>query len=256
MCSAPAISYFQPAEVFATRTEVDLELLEIGREGHHVIVVDDFYERPSAVRELLLRTPAPIWKHQAGGHNFVDYYDCRHRWRNIDGPWVPAIRAIVAAGFDQPAIESVDVDLISNIFLLLGEQQGQPHPHNDNAFADLQGFTAVVSLNTDEEAAGGTAFYRYRALDLECAPLGERFEPTLAQVCRPPNVEDGRSYFHAQIEAHWERVHLVPMRFNRLLVFPSHLWHAAWHPPGAFRDYPRVNQAIFVNAERAKREQR
>ena len=136
------------------------------------------------------------------------------------------------------------------MFWLVAEQDGQPHPHNDNTTAALLGFTAVISLNTDDEAAGGTAFYRYRDLDLECCPLGSAFHDTLARVCQPPNIEDGQSYFNREIDAYWERLHLVPMRFNRLLVFPSNLWHGAWHPPGAFRQYPRINQVVFVNADR------
>ena len=49
---------------------------------------------------------------------------------------------------------------------------------------------------------------------------------------------------------------MVPMRFNRLLIFPSNLWHGAWHPVGAFRNYPRINQVVFVNADRGSTEGR
>lgn len=242
---------FRPDEVFATRRDLDIEVYEIGREGHTVAVVDGFYRHPERVRELVLASPVPIWKTRPGGRNFVDYYDCRHRWSTIEGPWEPAVRAILKAGFDDPTIEMVDRDFISNVFWLVGEQDGQPHPHNDNTSANLLGFTAVISFNTDDEAAGGTAFYRYRPLALECSPLGDEFHTVLDTVCVPPNVEDGTSYFNRDIDTYWERTHLVPMRFNRLLLFPSNLWHGAWHPPGAFREYPRINQAVFVNADRS-----
>lgn len=247
---------FRPDEVFATNTDLAVQVYEIGRTERPIVIVDDFYREPLRVRELVLTAPAPIWKTQPGGRNFVDYYDCRQRWASIGGPWVPAVRAVVQAGFDQPAIHSIDEDFISNLFWLLGEQHGQPHPHNDNASANLLGFTAVITLNTDDEAAGGTAFYRYRDLELEYCPLGADFASTLERVCQPPNVEDGRSYFNREFDTYWERMHMVPMRFNRLLIFPSNLWHGAWHPVGAFRDYPRINQVVFVNADRGSTEDR
>ena len=44
---------------------------------------------------------------------------------------------------------------------------------------------------------------------------------------------------------YYERMALVEMKFNRLLVYPGIPFHGHWQEPGAFRDTWRLNQLFF-----------
>jgi len=65
--------YIKPDEIFAVNDKLAVEVVEI--EGARVVMVDNFYQNPQLVRDYILTTPAPIWKTQPGGKNFVNYYE-------------------------------------------------------------------------------------------------------------------------------------------------------------------------------------
>ena len=45
----------------------------------------------------------------------------------------------------------------------------------------------------------------------------------------------------------FEEVHFVPMKFNRLIIFPSYIWHSAIIKKGWYKDRPRVSLSGFVS---------
>ena len=66
-------------ELFEVRPDLKLSLEPI-QNAIPTIVIDDFLKHPEEAREVVGRAPAANWKHEKGGKNFVDYYDCRLRF--------------------------------------------------------------------------------------------------------------------------------------------------------------------------------
>ena len=46
--------------------------------GETIISYVNLLTYPHKVKEYLLESPAPRWKHLPDGKNFVEYWDCRH----------------------------------------------------------------------------------------------------------------------------------------------------------------------------------
>jgi hypothetical protein len=142
---------------------LNLSIKNAGVEGVQGIVIDDFLKHPGEARELLGTAPAANWKHVEGGRNFADYYDCRLRFP----VWFPNHMIAIA----QQAIQSVystqtspqDPHVDVNWFMQVKEKRADfAFPHHDIARPGRHSFTCLVYLNTKNESAGGTGFFRFR----------------------------------------------------------------------------------------------
>ena len=89
-----------------------------------------------------------------------------------------------------------------------------------------QPVNALVYLNTNSEARGGTALYRHRQTRRESIPLASRGHASFLRkyIEIPGAREDGKTYW-CNYQRHWERFHLLEMKFNRLVIFPSEVFH-------------------------------
>ena len=47
----------------------------------------------------------------------------------------------------------------------------------------------------------------------------------------------------------WEEEHFIPMQFNRLIIYPSYMWHTAVVRDGWYKDIPRVSMSGFIHAD-------
>jgi len=87
-------------------------------------------------------------------------------------------------------------------------------------------WSAIIYLSRDEDVCGGTNFYRHRRSGLERAPV---FKTDLEQVGlrHPKEMWDALYWPDAHNPEAWEKRFTIPMRFNRLVLFKSYLWHDA-----------------------------
>jgi len=53
-------------------------------------------------------------------------------------------------------------------------------------------------------------------------------------------INDGNSY--------WELLYLMPMKFNRLVIFDGRMPHSQHMKDGQFRDKPRINQLLYFRS--------
>ena len=149
-------------ELFEVRPDFKLSLEPI-QNAIPTIVIDDFLKHPEEAREVVGRAPAANWKHEKGGKNFVDYYDCRLRFpiRYPNGMIAAAQQAIrqVYQVNTRPSDASVDV----NWFMQIHEKRADfAVPHNDMT-DKVRGLSrASLYLNRREECSGGTAFFRFK----------------------------------------------------------------------------------------------
>jgi uncharacterized protein (TIGR02466 family) len=231
-------------QVFEVRTDLKPSLEPI-QKAIPTVVIDDFLKHPEEARDVVGRAPAANWKHEKGGKNFVDYFDCRLRFpiRPPNGMIAAAHHVIrkVYAIETRPSDASVDV----NWFMQIREKRADfAVPHNDMTTNVQRSFTCIVYLNRREECSGGTAFFRFRksgSLVLD--------EPYLQAIREDPRIaETGLDYWGGGAEEWWEHVGAVDMVPGRLLIFPSEHFHAAYHPQNSFYDFPRLTLAFWMVA--------
>ena len=231
-------------ELFEVRRDLKLSLEPI-RNAVPTVLVDDFLQRPEEVRELVGRAPAPNWKHEKGGKNFVDYYDCRLRFPiGYPNAMISAAQQIIHKVYEvgtRPLDASVDV----NWFMQIREKRADfAVPHNDITEKVRRSFTCVLYLNRREECSGGTAFFRFKKSG--SLVLDEAYARAIHEDARI--AETGLDYWGGAGGDWWETVGTVDMAPGRLLIFPSEYFHAAWHPVNSFFDFPRLTLAFWMIA--------
>ena len=230
-------------EVFAVNTDLKLDLRKV-EDQIPVAVIDNVLTRPADARELVGSAPAANWKHEEGGRNFVDYYDCRQRFpiRHPNGLVALAQHIItqVSGTPTRPADASVDI----NWFMQINDKRADyAVPHNDITEKVTRSFTCVLYLNDPDECSGGTAFFRFK-------PSGSLVldEPYVQAVNNEAGIgESGYDYWDKNPHL-WEHVGSVEMQQGRLIIFPSEYFHAAWHPVDSFFEFPRLTLAFWMIA--------
>ena len=231
-------------ELFDVRTDLKLKLEAI-QDKIPTVVVDDFLKHPEQARDVVGSAPAANWKHEKGGKNFVDYYDCRLRFPLMyPNSMISAAQEIIRQVYQvttRPAEASVDVNWFKQIH---EKRANSAVPHNDMTDKIRRSFTCIVYLNRREECSGGTAFFRFKksnSLVLD--------EPYVQAVQEDKQLgETGRDYWPSAAEESWERIGAIDMVPGRLLIFPSEYFHAAYHPQNSFFEFPRLTLAFWMVA--------
>lgn len=115
--------------------------------------------------------------------------------------------------------------------------------HADNGLAE---FGCVLYLNTPDQCAGGTAFYRHKTLGWdrvmladECRRLGK--SPKRAWEILEKSWNDA---------GQWEQTGGCPMKFNRAVIFPTRFFHSRLPLDGFGTDMndARLVYVLFFNA--------
>jgi uncharacterized protein (TIGR02466 family) len=229
-------------ELFDVRPDLKLKLEPI-QGAIPTVVIDDFLKHPEEAREVVGRAPAANWKHEKGGRNFVDYYDCRLRFPiRYPNSMIAAAHQVIRKVYEldtRPSDASVDV----NWFMQINEKRADfAVPHSDMTDNVGRSFTCILYLNRRAECSGGTAFFRFR----KSGSLV--FDEAYARAIHGDSriAETGLDYWSAGVGEWWERVGTVDMVPGRLLIFPSQYFHAAYHPQNSFQGFPRLTLAFWM----------
>jgi hypothetical protein len=192
-----------------------------GREQRPLLVLDDFWSDPHALRE-----------------------DAASLRMGEIGPHYPGVRAAVPArlaetmrrriaplltehfGLDPaPGVSEAYYSLVTTAPADLAPIQRLPH------FDGVEPRRIAVLLFLGEGEQGGTAFYRQRETGYEsvdAARLGS-FKDTLARGVQTHGMPDA-SYIAGDTPL-YERIAVQPARFNRALVYAGNTLHCAYLPP-------------------------
>ena len=208
---------------------------EVLSSGCPVLVVDDFYQDPMAVRALAL---------QGQFNNTLALYPGLHA-QLPPQTVLPLGQTLVQllAALGSPGCRADDVVSDFSIVTTPAREMlaQQKHPHVDDV--PLAG---VLYLNPDYEV--GTSFFRHQPLDLafvrddaEREALG-RWMAEHGERCQPQTYAVGD-------DGVWEHLHTVAGRFNRLVLYPGTAFHSI-----AMRDVlpnmtlhsARLTQRFFV----------
>lgn len=176
----------------------------------NLIVIDDFLQNADQLREVGLQLSYPDIPGYFPGRNSMERI-------NVDGLTELASHA---AG---ERLAPVGGDYSHGKFrIALEGDKGEGDIHFDFRAT----WSGVLFLNRPEDCQGGTEFYRHKATGTLQAPNTQAelnamgfgdYDELITRIVREDGVHRDR----------WELEMKVPMRFNRLVLFNSWLWHTA-----------------------------
>lgn len=173
-----------------------------------LLIIDDFLADPHAARAAALGLG----------------YDPATRKGNYPGTLSTAPLAI--SGLEASVAQIIGVPVApqpgtshGHCRLTLKGDRGVSGVHIDPCF-----YSGILYLSRDEDARGGTDFFRHKRTGLEKVATDPLALAQSGYSDVNALVEDivNRDTFHS---ARWERVMRVPMRFNRLILFSPWLFH-------------------------------
>ena len=211
-----------------------MELRTIGREGQVVAVVDGFAADPDALRALAATRRFGPARHAYPGVRAElppDY------WSDQRAAVAQAVEAILGCADDHRVIDaSFSIVTTPRDRLTVAQRL----PHGD---AHEPGRIALVHylMPDDEEdrngdgdgEGGGTAFFRHRStgwesVDADRAPIyGEQLDAELRYGGPPP------ADYVAGDDRLFERIAVVPARYNRAILYRGVALHSGVIPPAA-----------------------
>jgi Family of unknown function (DUF6445) len=183
-------------------------------------VFDDFLANPDAVRNSAIGSGFGSWRPSKGAIG-SSVYD----GMNFYGDHAAIIEAIYTkagfVGFPN-----------SMLFRVTNETTERAYVHSDITAGDV---TCIVYLSQHADNYG-TGFYRHRE-------TGTLFMQPLSELAKDPAAFDRlKLEINDSSEKYWEQVEFVQGKYNRAVVFPSHLWHRRFpeHGFGADIDSGRM----------------
>jgi len=204
--------------------------------GDPLLVVDDFYSDPDAIRETALRLEYECPKHG----NF------------------PGKTAKVPEGISKTVLEKVtdytekyfqksigfklplDIESVECYYQSIDtpwEQVDECYkiPHVDYRFRKgLVTVPALIYLNKPQQCVGGTAFYKH-------------IETNLFKI---RSTQDFHHVYKASPDSSWALHNTVQMKYNRLVMYNGNMMHTAFIKPNYFgtsKEDCRLTQNIFLH---------
>jgi len=153
--------------------------------------------------------------------------------------------------FDVDNSDSLDISYQLNILKTNDTCEWKSlQPHVDPSM-----FAFVLYLNPDEECRGGTSFFEHS----ECGVYNmEHVDPKFKRQeiywnykeWEFNNVEKFTEIIEtdrSNIDASWKEIHHVKMKYNRMVIYPSYLWHTAVYNKSDYAEFSRVSISGFVS---------
>ena len=196
-----------------------------------IVIVDDFHPNPDEVRQVALNAgyPEPENGYTYPGRNSKgNYYpqELHQRFETILN------RKLTPAGFN-------------GYFRLSLENDGfQQDVHVDPNWE----FGAVCYLNTPEQCVdeGGTSFWMHNKTKMEKCP-------TTLEMARHYGYSSQKEAWWTTVygegldRTKWTRYLLSPMKYNRIVIFRTDLWHSHNFNFGDSLENGRLVQLFFFN---------
>lgn len=244
-------------DLLAINPHHSVSIQHVGRGGHQVVIVDDFYQYPDEVLQVALHLP------------YTDRFEMVGNF--------PGVRASLNIESRQ-LVETLSALWGSSLFTFFSPQPvifqgiqtqqyrlnvGQRQPHID------QDITAMIYLNPVDSCSGGTGLYRHRPTGLERVPVMP--DTTIRQIADQLELSDefftspeGYENFQNSMifnplfacrentyindgNEYWELLTLVEMRPNRLMLFDGRCFHSQYIHPGDYAQSFRVNQILYLS---------
>lgn len=197
----------------------------------NIIIVDDFYQNPNEIRSiaLSLEYPEPEDGFTYPGKNSKGFHytqDIHHKFEKLVN------RNLNPSGDN------------GNFRISLEKDTHKQDVHVDPAWE----WGAVLYLSDPKDCVdeGGTSFWRHNTLHMENCPKTDKE----AQFYGYPSYKESwwtTVYGDGQDRSKWTRYMLCPMKYNRMVMFRTHLWHSHNFNFGTTLDNGRLVQLFFFN---------
>jgi len=198
------------------------------------VIVDNFYKNPDLVRQLALSIPPTANKRIRCGNPALRinaFYDLdsmsgiydqllRTNWPNVfNSVHHQAIHlSFQQATFMVNVMKSIDLPPMA--------------PHVDNP-SDVN-FASTIYLNTPDECAGGTSFYKFNGSTSNRSGHIDKEKTKIIDHYLTDSVGD------------WEMIGMAEMVYNRMVLYNQNALHTAYIKPDMFVDTYRINQQFFI----------
>lgn len=246
------LNYFDSSDVKVSEN-LSFHVDAIGEEKNHpIIVIDGILENPdSFVSKIVQKLPLELNEYDPVGSVFPGH----------QSPLFlkfPQLRQVIAYFIHKKT--DFEIDEPNNLdirYQLNTLHTHEKHPrHCIQPHVDPSMFAFVLYLNPEEECAGGTSFYKHSTggeVNMEHVSVQyKREEPYWNyKEWEYDFVEKSKELVDLDednIEDVWEGIYTVPMKYNRLVLYPSYLWHTATYNKTDFIKSPRVSLSGFVGA--------
>ncbi|MDV6331597.1 DUF6445 family protein [Asticcacaulis sp. 201] len=204
--------------VLRLNSDARMELRRVGREGHPLLIIDDVLAEPEAlVAAALLAdfTPPPHTRYPGLNAPLPAYY--------ANGI-LAAVNPLLARAFGMPA--HLPKTLFG--FFALATQAPeelepiQKVPHHDSP----DPFRIAMVHYLCRDMAGGTAFFRHKATGFEGVD-GRRRAAYVEQAAVELEASGADLTRHVNDETpNFEQIDFAPLKFNRLIIYRSHVLHS------------------------------
>lgn len=240
--------FIDEQEVFATNEDLKIEIVEIksSLETAKVAIVDNFYKNPELVRDLTLAIPP------TSNERITSYLPSGRNSGRINAFYLmdslgPVYDKLIRKAFSEIVLpefaRSGRVDQILESFkratfmanVMTSENLPPRVPHID--CPDYRAFASTIFLNTEDECAGGTAFYSFG----EKIYSNQNYNTIDIQGTTQP------SKFVIEDEGDWKKLYVAEMKYNRMVFYQQNIFHNAYIDETMFLgDTYRLNQQFFI----------
>ena len=108
-------------------------------------------------------------------------------------------------------------------------------------------WSGIICLSKDEHCKEGTHFFRHKETGLERAPVFDGEPEQYGYSDRKAAVDDILNRGRDDPSC-WEQIMTIPMRYNRLILFRSYVWHDAGVSFGRTPEEGRLILPIFFSS--------
>jgi hypothetical protein len=212
-----------------------------------LVIVDNLFGNFNNLRKMILNCPPGNWKYKNGGFNFKDYYDCRLSFPSLQTQLLDTTKNIILNIFNKKTTHSDKVIEVNWFKQIKKKRSNFAFPHSDQSSKN-QSYTCLIFLNSKEECSGGTAFFKNKILNKDNSYLDKETEQFYIE--NPDSIENGYDYWGN--EKYWDIISHIEMKPNRMIIFPSHYLHAAYHPKNSFFNKPRLTLVFWLKETNEK----
>ena len=208
-------------------------------EGVKVVVVDDFYKNPHDVRQLALDIPAS-YNRRIRGNNpalrinaFYELSSMAWIYDQLSRQYFPEITQFYDAEYFQRSF--MNATFMVNVMQTKDLPPVCPHMDNTSGV----NLASTIYLNTANECNGGTSFYSFG---------GKTYyeDPSVTHTLDVGGKHPVTEYISDSV-MDWKMIGMVPMIFNRMVLYNQAVLHSAYVKPHMFvGDMYRLNQQFFI----------
>ena len=196
-----------------------------------IVVIDDFYSNPDEIRQVALTAEYP---EPENGYTYPG--------RNSKGNYYPES---LHKKFETVLNRKLTPAGLNGYFRLSLESD----PYRQDVHVDPNWeFGAVCYLNPPDQCIdeGGTSFWIHNKTSMENCPT----HPKLAKHYGYPSEKEAwwtTVYGEGLDRTKWTRYLLSPMKYNRIVIFRTNLWHSHNFNFGDSLENGRLVQLFFFN---------